>query len=201
MERLLRPERFDCDPAVQHCEESIRDAFISGLRSPSVRQRLLENETLDLTSMFDQARALVSAQKNSESYFMDPSRVVCASYENSERYVIEEGEIRPDPERLKPLRELPVPHDMKSLRRILGLFAYYSRWIYDYSCKIRPLSNTTEFPISEEARKAFCQIKRDIESAAVYAIDESIPFELETDASETATAAVLTQDERPVGGK
>ena len=30
-------------------------------------------------------------------------------------YLVENGEMRPDPECLQPLRELPVPHDMKSL--------------------------------------------------------------------------------------
>ncbi|KAK3881237.1 hypothetical protein Pcinc_014319 [Petrolisthes cinctipes] len=88
---LSRDCNFKTVTAVQHCEESIRNAFISGLRSPSVRQRLLENKTLDLTSMFDHARALETAQKNSESYFMDPSRVVCASYENSESKAVKVG--------------------------------------------------------------------------------------------------------------
>ena len=41
-------------------------------------------------------------------------------------YLVETGELRPDPERLRPLRELPVPNNMKALRRTLGLFAYYS---------------------------------------------------------------------------
>ena len=40
------------------------------------RQRLLENKTLDLATMFDQARALDSAQKNSEVYSAPPSRVL-----------------------------------------------------------------------------------------------------------------------------
>lgn len=113
-------------------------------------------------------------------------------------YIVEDGEIRPDPERLKPLQELPVPHDVKSLRRAMGLFAYYARWIYNYSGKVQPLSATTVFPLSEEAKAAFCQLKCDIESAAVQAIDELIPFEIETDASDSALAAVLTQDGRPV---
>ncbi|XP_015749527.1 PREDICTED: uncharacterized protein LOC107329347 [Acropora digitifera] len=46
-----------------HCEESIRDALISGSQSSLIRQRLLENKTLDLKTMFDQA-----AMKTSESY-------------------------------------------------------------------------------------------------------------------------------------
>ena len=49
--------------AIQHREEAIRDAFISGLLSGSIRQRLLENKTLDLQTAFDQARALDTVQK------------------------------------------------------------------------------------------------------------------------------------------
>lgn len=113
-------------------------------------------------------------------------------------YVIEEGFIRPDPERLRPLHNLPLPMDMKSLRRALGLFAYYSQWICNFSDKIRPLSNTTTFPVTVEAEKAFQQLKEDIGSSVVKAIDESLPFEVETDASDAAIAAVLTQAGRPV---
>jgi len=50
--------------AIRYCEESIRDAFIAGLQSNLIRQRLLENKTLDLKTMFDQARSLESAMKS-----------------------------------------------------------------------------------------------------------------------------------------
>ena len=113
-------------------------------------------------------------------------------------YVVEDGVIRPDPNRLKPLRDLPLPSDSKSLRRTLGLFAYYSQWIYNYSHKVRPLAVTTTFPVTQEAEAAFLQLKKDIASSVVQAIDESEPFQVETDASDTAIAAVLTQANRPV---
>ena len=56
-------------------------------------------------------------------------------------YIIEEGEICPDPERLRPLRELPVPTDAKSLGRCKGLFSYYSQWIPRFSHKTIALSS------------------------------------------------------------
>ena len=43
-------------------EELVQDAFINGLGSPSIRQRLLENQSLTLTQAYDQARALDFAQ-------------------------------------------------------------------------------------------------------------------------------------------
>ena len=40
---------------------------------------------------------------------------------------IENGEICPDPDHLKPLKELPPSHDGKSLKRVLGLFFHYAQ--------------------------------------------------------------------------
>ena len=113
-------------------------------------------------------------------------------------YIIEDGEIRPDPERLRPLLQLPAPNDAKSLRRVLGFFSHYSQWIQCYSDKIRPLTTTSTFPISIEAKTAFEALKRDIENSVVCAIDEQTPFEVETDASDFAIAATLNQNGRPV---
>ena len=49
-------------------DEAVRDAFITGLLSNTICQRLLENSTLDLSTMFTQARSLDAAQRSSESY-------------------------------------------------------------------------------------------------------------------------------------
>ena len=113
-------------------------------------------------------------------------------------YVIEEGVIRLDPERLSPLRNLSVPRDSKSLNRCLGLFSYYSQWIPEFSNCIKPLTCSKSFPLSPEAVTTFDSLKKIVEEAFVTAIDETIPFEVETDASDVALAATLSQDGRPV---
>ena len=53
-------------------DECIRDSFISELASNTIRQRLLENRYNELQIIFNQARALEMAQKNSESYSAPP---------------------------------------------------------------------------------------------------------------------------------
>ena len=112
-------------------------------------------------------------------------------------YVIEEGVIRPDPERLGPLRNLPVPRDSKSLNKCLWLFSYYSQWIPEFSNRIKPLKSCKSFPLSPEAVTTFDSLKKIVE-AFVTAIDETIPYQVETDASDVGLAATLSQDGRPV---
>ena len=113
-------------------------------------------------------------------------------------YVIENGQLSPDPDRLRPLRELPAPSNTKSLRRVVGLFTYYSKWIKCFSDKVRPLREVTSFPLPPRAMDAFESLKQEIEKSVVTAIDESLPFEVETDASDFAIAATLNQAGRPV---
>ena len=51
LKTLSKECNFKNVTAAQYCEESIRDAFISGLQSSLIRQRLLENKRLDLLSL------------------------------------------------------------------------------------------------------------------------------------------------------
>lgn len=53
-------------------------------------------------------------------------------------------------------------------------------------------------PLPPPAVEAFESLKKTIEHAAVTTIDETIPFEVETDASEVALTATLNQNGRPV---
>ena len=65
---LAKDCNFTNVTAAEFKNQSIRDAFITGIQSSTIRQRLLENTTLTLADMVKQARALDSAQKNAENY-------------------------------------------------------------------------------------------------------------------------------------
>lgn len=54
--------------AEEHRNDLVRDAFINGLSSHSIRQRLLENNELTVAQAFDKARSLRTAQEHSEAY-------------------------------------------------------------------------------------------------------------------------------------
>lgn len=98
-------------------------------------------------------------------------------------HLLENGTISPDPDRLTPLKELPTPNCGKSLKRALGLFSYYSPWVENFSDRISPLLNISSFPIAEELKSQFQAIKDEICKASVAAIEDEIPFTIETDAS------------------
>lgn len=113
-------------------------------------------------------------------------------------YVVENGSIRPDPDRLAPLMNLPVPGDTAALQRALGMFAHYCRWIPAFSAKIRPLLAEGSFPLSEKAVDAFNSLKNSIANATLAAIEDDVPFRVETDASDFAIGATLSQASRPI---
>lgn len=106
--------------------------------------------------------------------------------------------IRPDQSRLKPLMDLPLPTDTASLRRTIGMLAHYSKWVTNYSDKVRSLVQTKTFPLSSQATEDFNNLKHEIVKTTVSAIDENVSFDVETDASEHSIAATLSQNGRPV---
>ena len=68
LELLSKSCDFKDVTAEDNRKDYVRDAFINGLKSSSIRQRLLENTNLSLPEAFRQARSLESAEKLSSSY-------------------------------------------------------------------------------------------------------------------------------------
>ena len=80
----------------------------------------------------------------------------------------------------------------------MGLFAYYSSWIPNFSDKIHSINHNTDFPLPEKVKNDFENLKVEIERAAIVTIDHLSPLVVETDASDIAIAATLNQNGRPV---
>ena len=113
-------------------------------------------------------------------------------------YTICNNAISPDQNRLKPLMEMPPPHTLKSQKRVVGMFAYYSKFIEKFSDKIRLLNQNRTFPPPKPVLDCFQLLKENLKEAALKPIDPNGEFVLETDASDFCIAATLNQQGRPV---
>ena len=142
--------------------------------------------------------AFIRVAKKYQITFNEDKSIISARTLSLLGYQVSKGVIKPDLERIEPFRQIPLPENKASLKRVVGLFSYYSNWISNFSDKIHPLVNAATFPLSAEAQVAFTQLKKDIENAMVTTVDERIPFSVETDASDVAIAATLNQSGRPV---
>ena len=71
--------------------------------------------------------------KHNLKYFFGQHELTCLGYS------ISNGSLRPDPDRIKPLMDLPIPKDLSSLKRVLVFFPYELIWIYNYFKRIQPI--------------------------------------------------------------
>ena len=68
--KCLKTLSADCNyvnvNAQRYREESIRDAFVAGVRSATIRQRLLESENMQLQNVFNKTRSFELAKRNAD---------------------------------------------------------------------------------------------------------------------------------------
>ena len=86
-----------------------------------------------------------------------------------------------------------MPCNKNALRRVLGMFAYYARWIDSFATKVRPLAEAKTFPLTGSALATFVSLKSELRNSALQSIDESLLFVVECDASDGAISATLNQ--------
>ena len=82
--------------------------------------------------------AFIDVVKRQKLTLNHDKSVISASSIDVLGYIVRDGNIRPDPERLRPLNELPLSTNVQSQRKTLGLFAYYAKWIPEFSSKPIP---------------------------------------------------------------
>jgi len=118
-------------------------------------------------------------------------------------HIIENGTLKPDPQRFDALMNYPMPTNARALHRLLGMFAYYSKWIPNCSEMTQRLANSkdevsTNGSLSSDAVNAFEQLKKALQEAVLVCPDFSKSFVIETDASESSIGGTINQDGRPV---
>lgn len=113
-------------------------------------------------------------------------------------YVVDRNGLHVDPEKVTAMLELPVPKTVSDVRRLVGTFSWYRRFIADFSTIIAPITNllkkSSKFVWSEECEESFKRIKEFLVTAPILTCpDYSKPFVVQTDASGFGLGAVLTQ--------
>ncbi|XP_062614536.1 uncharacterized protein LOC134276295 [Saccostrea cucullata] len=115
-------------------------------------------------------------------------------------HIVGGGTIRPDPRKLKAMEDFPLPLTKKELRSFLGLTGYYRQYIGNYADITVPLtdllrkSQPADLKWMEREVQSFKKLKEALMTAPVLVNPNfNLPFVLQTDASNNAIGAVLSQ--------
>ena len=115
-------------------------------------------------------------------------------------FIVGNKGVRTDPEKVRVIKELPQPRDVKGIRSFIGMASYYRRFCPEFSKIASPLVALTkkhaQFNWSPECQNAFDNLKLLLTQAPTLAFpDTNKPYTLYTDASDYCVGASLTQDQ------
>lgn len=114
-------------------------------------------------------------------------------------HVVSKEGLSPDPDKLRAVKDWPIPKTKRDVQSFLGLCNYYRRFVPDFSKVALPLtvltgSKVVGFEWSTAAQTGFEELKRRLTSAPVLKIaSREGEFRVFTDACDTALGAVLEQ--------
>ena len=122
-------------------------------------------------------------------------------------HVVSEDGIKTDPEKIRVLKDWPVPKSVRDVRKFLGFSGYYRRFLKGFSSIVRPLNDllvgiptkkgtkkNPNFTWGPSLQQAFETVIDRLSTAPVleYA-NYKLPFKLHVDASSNGLGAVLYQ--------
>ncbi|KAL0551289.1 hypothetical protein IC582_010375 [Cucumis melo] len=117
-------------------------------------------------------------------------------------HIISGKGVEVDPEKIRSIKEWPVPTNVREVRGFLGLTGYYRRFVRNYGSMATPLTQLLKKGVYEwtaAAHEVFEKLKVAMMTLPILALpDFSLPFEIETDASGYGVGAVLIQNNRPI---
>ena len=114
-------------------------------------------------------------------------------------HIVSGDGIKPVPEKLSSIQQMPCPYTLKEVKQFLGLVGYCRKFIPRYADVVRPLNALTHIDVdfiwTDICQNSFELLKTMFseEPILVYP-DPSKPYILFTDASKYAWSCVLTQE-------
>jgi len=113
-------------------------------------------------------------------------------------HVVSGDGVSTDPEKIKAVRDWPVPTDIKEVRYFHGLASYYRKFVPAFAGIAAPLHSLAGkyqvFKWTENCKRAFDDLKEMLFSSPVLAMPrDGDPFVLDTDACDVSIGAVLLQ--------
>lgn len=111
--------------------------------------------------------------------------------------------IKPDPDKIRAIKEMPPPMDSKGAARLCGMVTYLSRFLPKLADIIEPIRKLThknaEWVWSDEQIKAFEMVKDSLVKAPVLAYyNPKLPICIQCDSSQFGLGAALLQNGRPL---
>lgn len=115
-------------------------------------------------------------------------------------FIIENGEVKPNPNKAKIIRNYPMPQTRKQVQSFLGMLTYYKIFIKNFAHIAKPLHALTSpeipFEMNDAAKRAVERLKIILaDDVTLKIVDFTKKFILATDASDIALGAVLSQPE------
>ncbi|GFY34777.1 retrovirus-related Pol polyprotein from transposon 17.6 [Trichonephila clavipes] len=113
-------------------------------------------------------------------------------------HLVSSNVVRPDPDKIKAVKNFPTPKNIHDIRSFLGLCSYFRRFIKGFCYLAEPLQSLlksgVEFHWGPEEVEAFNSLKKALTSDPVLGMyDERASTEIHTDASGYGIGAVLVQ--------
>eukprot|EP00253_Pinus_taeda_P016069 PITA_16069 len=126
---------------------------------------------------------------------VDIPKTAFQNHEGHYEFLVMPYGVRVDPKNIEAMQDWPQPKTLKSLRGFLGLTGYYRKFVHNYGCIVRPLTQLLKknsFLWNDEAQQVFTTLKHEMCSTPILALPAFTKyFVIECDASGMGIGVVL----------